>query len=75
MSYVPAYSHFNQPIIMSNLKVHREQMPKGTFFEATEAKALTQIIIDYPKNSGSDTERNYQENIKSFAKSFLKAVF
>jgi glycosyltransferase involved in cell wall biosynthesis len=63
----------NQYIILSNLKVHQEQISQNcTFFEPMDYKALATII---EKNCGTPPVKHfidYQENIINFAQNFLK---
>jgi len=65
----------NKFIILSNLKVHKEQIDKNVcFFDRNNEKELAIIIEKYLKNSPIITPINYKKNIEDFANSFIKLI-
>ncbi len=65
----------SQYIILSNLKVHQEQISQNcTFFDSLDYMELAKIIEKELINPTLRQNIDYQQNIKDFAKQFLKIV-
>ncbi len=67
----------NQSIILSDLKVHREQMQDNVlFFNPNDATDLANKLQNFNKNSIKINKINtdYNQNIKSFGKNFIDII-
>jgi glycosyltransferase involved in cell wall biosynthesis len=65
----------NQHCIVSNLKVHQEQLgDKGYYFTPTDENELAALMCQFTKIKIAKPDFNYQENSKFFGINFLKII-
>lgn len=65
----------NKFIILSNLKVHKEQIKENVhFFEPTDHEQLANLLIHYSENYPKEIGFDYSTDIIEFGKDFLNLV-
>ncbi len=65
----------NQFVILSDIPVHREQMTNNcAFFDPKNADALAELLVQYQSSKPPITRLNYEQNVTSFAETFLSIV-
>ena len=63
-------------LIASDIEVHKEQLEdyNATFFQPNELKSLEDALIEIQNKTPIINKKNYNDNIASFAQSFLEAI-
>ncbi|MEO6520459.1 MAG: glycosyltransferase [Mucilaginibacter sp.] len=65
----------NKYLILSDLKVHHEQISENVnFFSPTDPDALAVVIADLLNNEITTIPKSYEPNLLTFAKGFLNAI-
>ena len=74
---------YGKKIILSNIKVHKEQNPKGAeYFHPANANQLSKILLNIHKRKDfkndqklyKDAQKNTEKNLKIYSSQFFEIV-
>ncbi len=67
------------PMLLSDISIHREQVPSATFFDPGSPRSLADILLQVSKNTPpkrqavTELQKHQQDRVKEYANSLMKA--
>jgi glycosyltransferase involved in cell wall biosynthesis len=63
-----------KPMILSDINVHKEQLPDAVFFDRFDAASLANILRGYNSTNESQSDNKLQERTENYGHNFIRAI-